>query len=505
MTAPIKLLFAATGNNRLYDIAQHLLHANPHPQYALRSELNEGVVVSGDIQEHIEAASGSLAHSRNVYMFVADLMTIEEAKSHPAVANRAIKASDIVTLNDAYQQHIQAIAQGDLTKLPHKDTDNQELYARRIHSHNAYAPTEHNHDDRYITLSYTLDELITREQLTDNGLLDNILRLEQIPNPEYRATDSLDTLLTDYSTASLDTYVYVYSESKWYRRISLAADLSGWTDQTDPSNYPQQYLLQNIDNLGAYQVVDINTSVFDTSKLPQGASSSGILKTYIQNGDKSPSVQNCFNDVDDIPSGYDKTKYVYINTSDNTARGWYKYISNAWTKVTAPNPSIPIFLSDNLTGTDTSIVRQFYYDDAGRVFTRQATITKSTINTLEDNVIVSQVEANIYNWNAWLPYAVSLKQHNIKTLSPVPTGITATFDTYDILNITLSSNNSITFAEDYSFVGKEVMVRVDNTAGKTFSYSGTVILSTSDTGVWYLRFINATGTFECVEKKKVLA
>lgn len=157
-----------------YGLADHIADPDPHNQYLLRSEYTEsGDLTDGKLEAHNtdpNAHDGYLAKlsDLNNYVAISNFPSVLESHLYHDYTdtNGAAKAASIKAVNDAYTAlnsvllvHRTGYAQGASTD--HKDNENKELYAHRLHTHSltdlGAAAENHNHDNRYSLLSHNHD------------------------------------------------------------------------------------------------------------------------------------------------------------------------------------------------------------------------------------------------------------------------------------------------------------------------------------------------------------
>ena len=197
-----------------YGLADHIAETDPHPQYLLKEDYaNDGVATDGKLQAHMtdpNAHSGVLATIQmlNDYVLTKEFSTIlsshlyhdyaaDSSKAHAASmsAVNGAYAAAMTAVNDAYNaaltalaEHTQAYDQNAVV-TGHRDSENQELYAHREHSHDIgklegtadfikglesmFSPIGHDHDNRYALITHYHPNYLTQSDLESVGIYPN--------------------------------------------------------------------------------------------------------------------------------------------------------------------------------------------------------------------------------------------------------------------------------------------------------------------------------------------
>lgn len=197
-----------------YGLADHIAETDPHPQYLLKEDYaNDGVATDGKLQAHMtdpNAHSGVLATIQmlNDYVLTKEFSTIlsshlyhdyaaDSSKAHAASmsAVNGAYAAAMTAVNDAYNaaltalaKHTQAYDQNAVV-TGHRDSENQELYAHREHSHDIgklegtadfieglesmFSPIGHDHDNRYALITHYHLNYLTQSDLESVGIYPN--------------------------------------------------------------------------------------------------------------------------------------------------------------------------------------------------------------------------------------------------------------------------------------------------------------------------------------------
>lgn len=199
-----------------YGLADHIAdtNANPHPQYLLKDDyITDGAVTDGKLEAHIKdpnAHSGVLATIQmlNDYVLTEEFSTIlsshlyhdyaaDSSKAHAASmsAVNGAYAAAMTAVNDAYNAALTALAEHtkdydqNAAVTGHRDSENQELYAHRVHSHDInklegtadfikelesmFSPIGHDHDNRYALITHYHPNYLTQSDLESVGIYPN--------------------------------------------------------------------------------------------------------------------------------------------------------------------------------------------------------------------------------------------------------------------------------------------------------------------------------------------
>ncbi len=169
-----------------YGLADHIAdtNANPHPQYLLKDDyITGGAVTDGKLEAHIKdlnAHAGVLASIQmlNNYVLISKFTELLSANLYHDYANDSSEAhaASMSAVNGAYGAALTALSQHTVQYAQnaavtgHRDSENQELYAHRVHTHTLeelggaisllpdldkrYSQLGHNHDDRYALITH---------------------------------------------------------------------------------------------------------------------------------------------------------------------------------------------------------------------------------------------------------------------------------------------------------------------------------------------------------------
>lgn len=169
-----------------YGLADHIAdtNANPHPQYLLKDDYEADLETSdGNLARHMkdpDAHAGVLATIQmlNDYVLTEEFSTILSSYLYHDYATDSSKAhaASMSAVNGAYGAALTALSQHTVQYAQnaavtgHRDTENQELYAHRVHTHTLeelggatsllpdldkrYSQLGHNHDDRYALITH---------------------------------------------------------------------------------------------------------------------------------------------------------------------------------------------------------------------------------------------------------------------------------------------------------------------------------------------------------------
>lgn len=169
-----------------YGLADHIAdtNANPHPQYLLKDDyITGGAVTDGKLEAHIKdlnAHAGVLASIQmlNNYVLISKFTELLSANLYHDYANDSSEAhaASMSAVNGAYGAALTALSQHTVQYAQnaavtgHRDSENQELYAHRVHTHTLeelggatalipdldkrYSLIGHNHDDRYARITH---------------------------------------------------------------------------------------------------------------------------------------------------------------------------------------------------------------------------------------------------------------------------------------------------------------------------------------------------------------
>ena len=74
--------------------------------------------------------------------------------------------------------------------------------------------------------------------------------------------------------------------------------------------------------------------------------------------------------------------------------------------------------------------------------------------------------------------------------------VTINYSTHQSYNLNLLNSGTIVISN--LTAGYKIMVRVDNSSGKTLTFNSVQILDSTDVGIYFIEFINITGTVECI-------
>lgn len=169
-----------------YGLADHIAdtNANPHPQYLLKDDYSTGgAVTDGKLEAHIKdlnAHAGVLASIQmlNNYVLISKFTELLSANLYHDYANDSSEAhaASMSAVNGAYGAALTALSQHTVQYAQnaavtgHRDSENQELYAHRVHTHTLeelggatsllpdldkrYSQLGHNHDNRYALITH---------------------------------------------------------------------------------------------------------------------------------------------------------------------------------------------------------------------------------------------------------------------------------------------------------------------------------------------------------------
>lgn len=169
-----------------YGLADHIAdtNANPHPQYLLKDDyITGGAVTDGKLEAHIKdlnAHAGVLASIQmlNNYVLISKFTELLSENLYHDYANDSSEAhaASMSAVNGAYGAALTALSQHTVQYAQnaavtgHRDSENQELYAHRVHTHTLeelggaisllpdldkrYSQLGHNHDDRYALITH---------------------------------------------------------------------------------------------------------------------------------------------------------------------------------------------------------------------------------------------------------------------------------------------------------------------------------------------------------------
>lgn len=169
-----------------YGLADHIAdtNANPHPQYLLKDDyITGGAVTDGKLEAHIKdlnAHAGVLASIQmlNNYVLISKFTELLSANLYHDYANDSSEAhaASMSAVNGAYGAALTALSQHTVQYAQnaavtgHRDSENQELYAHRVHTHTLeelggatsllpdldkrYSQLGHNHDNRYALITH---------------------------------------------------------------------------------------------------------------------------------------------------------------------------------------------------------------------------------------------------------------------------------------------------------------------------------------------------------------
>lgn len=167
-----------------YGLADHIAESDPHPQYLLKDDyITGGAVTDGKLEAHIKdlnAHAGVLASIQmlNNYVLISKFTELLSENLYHDYANDSSEAhaASMSAVNGAYGAALTALSQHTVQYAQnaavtgHRDSENQELYAHRMHTHTLeelggatsllpdldkrYSQLGHNHDDRYALITH---------------------------------------------------------------------------------------------------------------------------------------------------------------------------------------------------------------------------------------------------------------------------------------------------------------------------------------------------------------
>ena len=167
-----------------YGLADHIAESDPHPQYLLKDDyITDGAVTDGKLEAHIKdlnAHAGVLASIQmlNNYVLISKFTELLSENLYHDYANDSSEAhaASMSAVNGAYGAALTALSQHTVQYAQnaavtgHRDSENQELYAHRVHTHTLeelggaisllpdldkrYSQLGHNHDDRYAFITH---------------------------------------------------------------------------------------------------------------------------------------------------------------------------------------------------------------------------------------------------------------------------------------------------------------------------------------------------------------
>lgn len=244
-----------------YELADHIVDPDPHPQYLFRTEFTE----SGDLTDGKLEAHNSDPNAHDGYLAkLSDLNKYVAINNFPSVlashlyhdytdTNGAAKAASIKAVNDAYTAlnsvlltHRTGYTQGASTD--HKDNENKELYAHRTHKHSltdlGAAEANHNHDNRYSLLSHDHDDQYARIVHSHNYLSEEDLALVGVYPHTLEGTNDSDSDGT--------VIPFNFNEETTQGNISLAPDvMSGALNGPNVGNLTFTSFLNVVTNIVA--------------------------------------------------------------------------------------------------------------------------------------------------------------------------------------------------------------------------------------------------------------
>ena len=160
-----------------YGLADHIAESDPHPQYLLKADYaSDGIVTDSRLQAHMSDPTAHTEFLATIQMLSAYVLKSEfpnilsqnlyhdyasDSDTTHAASMSAVNGAYGATLN-ALREHTKFYAQ-DAAETGHRDDQNQELYAHRVHTHgftdlSGVAAANHNHDDRYSLLNHRHDD-----------------------------------------------------------------------------------------------------------------------------------------------------------------------------------------------------------------------------------------------------------------------------------------------------------------------------------------------------------
>lgn len=204
-----------------YGLADHIAETDPHPQYLLKEDYaSDGTTTDGKLQAHMtdtNAHAGVLASIQmlNNYVLKSEFaITLSQNLHHDyATDSDRTHAASMSAVNGAYgaaltalSEHTKLYAQ-DATVTGHRDTQNQELYAHRVHTHDLnnlagkdalikelediFSPIGHDHDDRYALITH-YHNYLSQNDLEKVGIYPNTTIGNVGTNDDGAVTDPLD-------------------------------------------------------------------------------------------------------------------------------------------------------------------------------------------------------------------------------------------------------------------------------------------------------------------------
>lgn len=385
-----------------YGLADHIAETDPHPQYLLKEDYaNDGVATDGKLQAHMtdpNAHSGVLATIQmlNDYVLTEEFSTIlsshlyhdyaaDSSKAHAASmsAVNGAYAAAMTAVNDAYNaaltalaEHTQAYDQNAVV-TGHRDSENQELYAHREHSHDIgklegtadfikelesmFSPIGHNHDNRYALITHYHPNYLTQSDLESVGIYPNTTIGIAGTNTETgEITDPFDfneetqqgnvSIAPTVMTSALNKPDITTPSTASFLNITTEITSADKEDDDDNTIYGERYVSQSLttDN-GIYYRIGHRAA----GSLAEGQDESALWT---------------WSDWQPVGGGSKDIFEVFYSTSTATPRGAFPL----WTGET---------ITDCRTLYPTFYQKALEYRDSGKICTLDATAYNNEVST----------------------------------------------------------------------------------------------------------------------------
>lgn len=384
-----------------YGLADHIAETDPHPQYLLKEDYaNDGVATDGKLQAHMtdpNAHSGVLATIQmlNDYVLTEEFSTIlsshlyhdyaaDSSKAHAASmsAVNGAYAAAMTAVNDAYNaaltalaEHTQAYDQNAVV-TGHRDSENQELYAHRVHTHTLeelggatsllpdldkrYSQLGHNHDDRYALITH-YHNYLAQSDLESVGIYPNTtIGIAGTDTETGAVTDPFDfndetqqgnvSISPTVMTSALNKPDITTPSAASFLNITTEITSADKEDDDDNTIYGERYVSQSLttDN-GIYYRIGHRAS----GSLAEGQDESALWT---------------WSDWQPVGGGSKDIFEVFYSTSSATPRGAFPL----WTGET---------ITDCKNLYPTFYQKALEYRDSGKIRTLDATAYNSEVST----------------------------------------------------------------------------------------------------------------------------
>lgn len=464
-------------------MTEHLLNADPHPQYLKVSQYTGGsgevslddYVVKTVYNAHVAAFEG---WQTTINTWKSGIDTWKTTTVTPALTtietfNNRISANEVFR-----SDHTAQYAQSYNGVLPaHKDSDGQELYARRIHTHvlsdfNA-AAADHNHDNDYLRINDLYNQRTSPAGITVPALSDMFAPFVH-GHSEYVNYSDLEA-----------RGVYPSAHNPFESNVDeviTEVDLNDLLDQGIYNIHPSsgQTLLNTPSNAGMLIVVEDVTVEGENSR-----DDNGVIT--ITTAGKHVTHQVLIADTGIV-------RQRRIETTDAVVYAW---------TYSSTEEEATIY-----TNTATGAANLNVYESSVLSAAIGKTTTGDTESITFNGIVYARDTIRDTVGSAITPYPWYIISAPTRTKANTNSGTAYAMNTSsaDIHNITLTGDCTLTVTNINP--GQTAYLYVTTNGTYTLTFNGVTLLSTEDSGLFRIEFQNPTPsgtTAKCIGIAAILA